>query len=227
MIGKTYENEREGQIDFFNTFRIDYKGENNNVLIENTDGIWKGNLLEFKLTINDVGRTLFQAIKYLSRLRIKGQSVPSNILLISLNERKCYAFDSQDYFEEIHKTYYGPASKNNDGFAIASDNVKILDYSNQEGQYEIIKLLRNLNYMPINIDENCIVGWAERYYRENKENNITVNKGDFLGDLEGRVKIIGEIRQPKHFEGHILPYLGKSSEKFKYLMDTLNYDLNT
>ena len=60
--------EKEGQIDFFKTFRIDY--ENNNVLIEDTDGVWNGNLLEFKLNINDVSKTLFQAIKYLSKMRL-------------------------------------------------------------------------------------------------------------------------------------------------------------
>ena len=215
-----YRIEKEGQIDFFKTFRIDY--ENNNVLIENTDGVWNGNLLEFKLNITDVSKTLLQAIKYLSKLRVKGISVPANILLISLNERICYIFKSQDYFDDIHKIYYGPASKNNDGFIITKSYVKIIDYSKQYGQAEMIQILRIKNHMPINIDENCIVGWAERYYNENPN----AHKGDFLGDLEGLIKIIGEIRQPKHFEGHILPYKGKTNEKFKYLMDKLNDDLN-
>lgn len=217
---RQYRIEKEGQIDFFKTFRIDY--ENNNVLIENTDGVWNGNLLEFKLNITDVSKTLLQAIKYLSKLRVKGISVPANILLISLNERICYIFKSQDYFDDIHKIYYGPASKNNDGFIITKSYVKIIDYSKQYGQAEMIQILRIKNHMPINIDENCIVGWAERYYNENPN----AHKGDFLGDLEGLIKIIGEIRQPKHFEGHILPYKGKTNEKFKYLMDKLNDDLN-
>ena len=124
---RQYRIEKEGQIDFFKTFRIDY--ENNNVLIENTDGVWNGNLLEFKLNITDVSKTLLQAIKYLSKLRVKGISVPANILLISLNERICYIFKSQDYFDDIHKIYYGPASKNNDGFIITKSYVKIIDYS--------------------------------------------------------------------------------------------------
>lgn len=217
---RQYRIEKEGQIDFFKTFRIDY--ENNNVLIENTDGVWNGNLLEFKLNITDVSKTLLQAIKYLSKLRVKGISVPANILLISLNERICYIFKSQDYFDDIHKIYYGPASKNNDGFIITKSYVKIIDYSKQYGKAEMIQILRIKNHMPINIDENCIVGWAERYYNENPN----AHKGDFLGDLEGLIKIIGEIRQPKHFEGHILPYKGKTNEKFKYLMDKLNDDLN-
>ena len=217
---KQYKIEKEGQIDFFKTFRIEY--ENNNVLVENTGGVWNGNLLEFKLNINDVSKTLLQAIKYLSKMRVKGISIPENILLISLNEEICYVFNSQDYFDDIHKIYYGPASKNNDGFVMTKSYVKIIDYSKQCGQVDMIQILRTNNYMPINIDENCIVGWAERYYRENPN----ANKGDFLGDLEGKVKIIGEIRQPKHFKGHILPYKGKTNEKFKYLMDKLNDNLN-
>lgn len=217
---KQYRIEKEGQIDFFKTFRIDY--ENNNVLLENTDGIWKGNLLEFKLTINDVNKTLFQAIKYLSKMRVKGMSIPKNILLISLNEEICYIFDAEDYFDEIHTIYYGPASKNNNGFIMNKSPLKTIDYSNQCGQADIIQILRTDNYMPINIDENCIVGWAERYYRDNPN----AHKGDFIGDSEGKVKIIGEIRQPRHFSGHILPYRGNTNEKFKYLMDKLNDDLN-
>lgn len=43
---KNYVDEREGQIDFFENFRIDYK--NNEVLIDDTDGVWNGNILEFK-----------------------------------------------------------------------------------------------------------------------------------------------------------------------------------
>ena len=73
--------------------------------------------------------------------------------------------------------------------------------------------------MPIDIDENCIVGQAERYYRELPK----ASKGDFLGDDIGTsVKIKGEIREPKHFKNLINPYTGKSNEKFKYLMDCLN-----
>lgn len=215
---KNYTNEREGQIDFFSTFRIDY--QNNEVLIDNTDGVWNGNLLEFKLNINNLNKALFQTIKYLSKLRIKGKSVPANILLISLNEDVCYVYNSQDYFEEIHKVYFGEASKHNEGFVAKTDPLKI-DYSNQKGAAKLLEILATNSYMKIQIDENCVVGWAERYYRENPE----ANKGDFLGDETGKVKIRGEIRQPKCFEEFILPYKGKTNERFKYLMDKLNDNL--
>ena len=41
---KKYTIEREGQIDFFNQFNINY--ENTPILIDNTDGVYNGNLLD-------------------------------------------------------------------------------------------------------------------------------------------------------------------------------------
>ena len=213
-----YLTEREGQIYFFNLFGIDYK--NNPILIENTDGIVNGNILEFKLIINDLNQVLFQSIKYLSNLRIKGIEVPNSILLIDLNQKLAYKFNSQDYFKEIHKVYYGASSKNNSGFLIG--NYERFNLSNDSDIINLKKILNKKEYMKINIDENCIVGWAERYYRENP----TANKSDFIGDLEGKVKIIGEIRQPKYFKEFINPYLKVTNEKFKYLMDKLNDKLH-
>lgn len=216
---KTYSIEREGQIDFFEQFNIDYL--NKEVLIDNTDGVWNGNILEFKLNISDPNRVLFQAIKYLSKMRIKGESVPANIICISLNTTTCYVYHSQDYFDEIHKTYIGSASNQNDGFNI-KNTVDKLDYSTEQGALKLKKFLKENNFMKIKLDENCIVGWAERYYREFPK----ANKGDFIGDEQGQVKITGEIREPKEFKDYILPYTGKTNEKFKYLMDKLNDRLN-
>ena len=50
-------------------------------------------------------------------------------------------------------------------------------------------VLRISEEQKINIDENCIVGWATRFYKENP--NAT--KSDFIGDETGKIKIIGEI----------------------------------
>lgn len=210
-----YDNEKEGQIDFFKNFNIDY--ESNKVLIDYSDGVWNGNLFEFKLTIDNLNETLLQAIKYLSRMRIRGESVPSNILLVSLNTRKVYLYYSKDYFNEIHKIYIGAASRNNKDF-IAKPYIQEYDYTKTQDTISIQHILKQKEYLPIRIDEDSIVGWAERYYRENPKSS----KGDFLGDDNGQVRIVGEIRKPKHFEGLILPYKGKTNEKFKYLMDKLN-----
>lgn len=164
-MSRNYIIEKEGQIEFFKQFRIDYTGKE--VLIDDTDGIWNGNILEFKLNISNINTVLFQAIKYLSRMRVKGENVPANILLISLNDTLCYHYKAEDYFDDIHKIYYGAASKNNEGF-IGKDYVAKLDYSTQSGAIKLLGLLKESNYLPVDIDENCIVGWAERYYRENQ-----------------------------------------------------------
>ena len=122
-----YNTEQEGQIDFFNNYGIDYTNDNS-ILIENTDGVYNGNILEFKLNISNRNEVLLQAIKYLSRLRIKGYSVPATIILIELNEKKAYIYKSIDYIEYIQKVYVGAASKNNKNFS-DNDPYKILNYS--------------------------------------------------------------------------------------------------
>jgi hypothetical protein len=74
------------------------------------------------------------------------------------------------------------------------------------------------NFTKINIDENCIVGWAEHFYRHLPN----ARKADFIGDDTGKHKTIGEIRNPREFVKYIHPYKGKSNVRFNYLMDKLN-----
>lgn len=205
--------EREGQLHFFKNFGI--KLDENDVLIANTDGVYNGNIFEFKLSINNTQQVLFQAVKYLSRLRITGNPVPKNILLVSLNQTKVYVFDSGDYFDEIHQIYYGGASKNNEGFSIKKQP-KEFNYSNMVDADKILKLLKESYFTKIKIDEDCIVGWAERFYGENP----TAKKSDYLDDKDG-----GEIRKPIKFKDYILPFKEKTNIKFKYLMDKLNDNL--
>ena len=212
-MNNIFTTEREGQLHFFKNFRIPI--DKNDVLIANTDGVYNGNIFEFKLSINNTQQVLFQSIKYLSRLRITGNPVPKNILLVSLNQNKIYFFDSGDYFGEIHEIYYGGASKNNDGFTIKNQPIEI-DYSMSIGADKVLKLLKENNYTKIKINEDCIVGWAEKFYRENP----TAKKGDFLDDKDG-----GEIRKPIKFKDYILPFKEKTNIKFKYLMDKLNDNL--
>ena len=220
---KHYDIEREGQMDFFDNYGIPYE-DDNSVLVDNTDGVYNGNLLEFKTDIVNVSKTLFQAIKYLSRMRVKGESVPRTILLIDLNKTTVYVYRSDDYKEDIHEIYVGASSRGNDAFSKSAAPIETLDYSIEFDSDKVKQLLKKNKteaekYMPIDIDENCIIGWAERYYRENPK----ASKGDFLGDDTGvSVKVIGEIREPKCFKHLINPYLGKTNEKFKYLMDCLN-----
>jgi hypothetical protein len=217
-----FTNELEGQKDFYNSFlkRINNTLTIEDILSDNNDGVINGNLIEFKLTINDLNIVLFQAIKYLSSMRIKGKSVPSNIILISLNQEKAYCYKSKDYMDYIEKVYIGSASKNNLGFQSILSPIAI-NYSNLVDSENLIQLLRTNTYTKINIDENCIVGWATRFYKENSN----ANKADFIGDETGKVKIIGEIRKPDVFKEFINPYKGESNIKFQYLMDRLNDEL--
>lgn len=210
---KTYNTEREGQLAFFKNIGINAE----QALIENTDGVWNGNLLEFKLSISDTNKVLFQCIKYLSKLRISGTSVPRNIVMIDLNRYTAYIYDAQNFYEEIHKIYSGSASIANDGFDSKGVQPRKLEYLNSTDMDELKRVLKQTEYVKIRIDENCIVGWAERYYRENP----TASKADFLGD-DGEFSHEGEIRNPVKFRDFIVPYEGETNEKFKYLMDKLN-----
>lgn len=226
-IKKQYTVERIGQMDFFDNYHIPYDGDAS-VLIDYTDGVYHGNILEFKLNINNTGKVLFQAIKYLSKMRMKGEPVPARILLIDLNATKVYVYNSIDYIDDIQKIYIGAASVNNNAFASNVTPIAEYDYTEMVDSAEVKKLLINhvTNetdwYIPIDLDENCIVGWAERYYREVP----TATKGDFLGDGTGKINTNGEIRDPRHFKGLINPYTAPTNEKFKYLMDCLNDRLN-
>ncbi len=217
---KKFNVELEGQLEFYDQY---LKVVNPNLSYEdifrnNTDGILNGNLLEFKLNITDINACLFQGIKYLSAMRIKGEPIPSNLLLVSLNTATIYVYKSDDYLNEIEKVYVGSASKKNTGF-FAKDYTLKLEYAeNQFDEFTLIKLLRERKYTKIHIDENCIVGWAEKYYRENPQ----ARKSDFIGDTTGKVKIIGEIREPNAFKDYIYAYAGKDNVRFQYLMDKLN-----
>jgi len=220
---KKYKDEKEGQRDFYESYLtlINNNLTMEDVLSDNTDGIINGNLLEFKTNINDLNAVLFQAIKYQSAFRIKGKSIPANMLLISLNDKKAYLYKSDDYLAEIEKVYQGGASKDNSGFS-SDTPIAIYNYDNDLEESQLIEVLRSNEFTKINIDENCIVGWANRYYTENP----SAKKSDFIGDETGKVKIIGEIRAPKYFKEYINPYTGKDNVKFKYLMDKLNDTLS-
>ena len=221
---KHYDIEKQGQCEFFDNYRIDYQGDNS-ILVDSTDGVYNGNIMEFKLNINNTGKVLFQAIKYLSKMRIKGESVPARILLIDLNNTKVYVYNSIDYIDDIQKMYVGAASKDNDAFSKDVTPIAEYDYMEMLDSAEVLKLLINKEndwYIPIDIDENCIVGWAERYYKEIPK----ATKGDFLGDGTGKINLKGEIREPRQFKGLINPYTEPTNEKFKYLMDMLNDKLN-
>lgn len=214
-----YTLERDGQVDFYTMFlpRVDRSLDIDQILADNNDGVINGNLIEFKLHVSDLNSVLFQCIKYLSALRIKGKPVPANILIVDLNASTIWVYKAEKYLDYIEKIYYGGASRDNSGFIGGSaDNV--IHYDTQLGAEDIIKILKEDHYTKIHVDENCIVGWATSFYKTVP----TARKEDFLGDDSGKHKTIGEIRNPVHFEKYIYPYTGQTNVKFSYLMDKLN-----
>ena len=199
---KSFHSEREGQIKFFSDLRITADVE----LTHNTDGVYKGTLFEFKLTISDINKVLFQAIKYLSHKRIKGEPIPAQILLVALNEENTYLFNSSDFLSDIEKIYAGAASKNNADF-----NTKIkpdkIDFSNIKGLQRLTEILEIQKYTKIHIDVFDVVGWANHYYTVNPK--------------ASKSKLFEELRTPKQFKDYIYPWKGKDVD-FKYINDLLN-----
>ncbi len=194
--------EREGQIQFFADFGINADVE----LTHNTDGVYRGTLFEFKLTISDINKVLFQAIKYLSHRRVKGEPIPAQILLVALNEKKAYLFNSGDFLSDIEKVYAGAASKNNADFSTNIRPEKI-NFSEHVGLERIIEILKIEKYTKIHIDVFDVVGWANKFYLENP--------------TASKIKLFKELRSPKHFSAYIYPWTG-NEEDFKYIMDLLN-----
>jgi hypothetical protein len=208
-MNRSYTTEREGQIDFFNEFNIP-----DTHLANYTDGVYRGTIFEFKKSISNIDATLLQAIKYLSHMRLKGESIPSNILLVSLNQRIAYLFQARDYIKDIETIYAGAASKDNAGFN-AHTTPEIVDYKLLGCRDRIVEILSSLSFIPIHIDMFCVVGWANRFYHELPN--------------ASKIELFNELREPKHFKGLILPpdkgseFSWNGDEKdFKFIMDLLN-----
>ena len=68
-----------------------------------------------------------------------------------------------DYLSDIEKVYFGGASKSNAGF-VGHSYIAKYDYADQVGVSNLIKILKENEYTKINIDENCVVGWATAYF---------------------------------------------------------------
>ena len=155
-------NEKDGQIRFFQDLRISADVS----LTNNTDGVYKGTLFEFKLTISDINKVLFQSIKYLSHMRIKGESIPKTILLVALNEGITYKFESKDFLKYIETIYFGASSKDNKDFSTDIRPEKII-YSNIAGLSRLTEILQDEGFIKIHIDIYDVVGWTNRFYSEN------------------------------------------------------------
>ena len=214
-----YKNEKDGQEMFYATFlpRVAPGLDIEDIIQDSNDGVLNGNLLEFKLNIANLDKALSQAIRYLSQLRIKGKPVPANILLIDLNAEKAWVYLSAPHLAEIEKVYEGGASSGIAGF-VAPPCEKTYDYSKDTDTEELIALLKTDGYTKINIDGNCVAGWAFSYYAAVPMSR----KEDFIGDETGLRRQLGEIRQPRAFSKYINPYEQPSNAEFGDIMDKLN-----
>lgn len=196
------EKEIIGQVKFFEKLGLDKEIQ----FTDYTDGTYRGTLFEFKRSIDNISRVLSQAIKYLSRMRIKGENIPAHILLVDLAREKVYCFDSNDFLFDIEKTYIGAASRNNDNFTTTVKPIEI-SYSNINGIKQLVDIILDEKYTRIHIDENCVIGWAERFYNENPH--------------ALKPKMYEELRHPKVFADFIYPWQG-NEEDFRYITDCLN-----
>ena len=221
-MSETYKDEKEGQRAFYEVFlpRINPALGIDDVVGDNNDGVINGNLIEFKIHVKDLNVVLFQCIKYLSALRVKGKPVPANIVIVDVNAAMAWLYRSEPYLQHIEKLYTGGASKDNGGF-IGGNAEIVLHYDKPLDAERLISTLKENKFTKIHIDENCVVGWATAYYKAKP----TARKEDFIGDQSGKHKTIGEIRNPTIFADYIYPYEGETNAQFKYLMDRLNDSL--
>ena len=69
MVKRNFETEKQGQIEFFKNFKIPYI-DDDSILVNNTDGVYHGNILECELL--------------LPTLSLRGRSFLGNVLTCCL-----------------------------------------------------------------------------------------------------------------------------------------------
>lgn len=200
---KSYINEADGQREFYLRVGI------NPDLSHNTDGVDKGNLYENKLNIDNIYKVLYQAIKYASRIRIRGEKLPSNIVLNDLNKEVVYVFKSSDLLYDIEKVYFGAASKDNDKYNTTA-KYKTIDYSDSEGLSKLLKVVNNEKFTKYHIDKYNIVGLSLQFYK------VEQDKDKFIKGKNA------EIRKPRILSDRVFPYTCENNLEFEDIMDLLN-----
>jgi len=213
-----FQTEKEWQIEFYDLLRkIDWTIP---TIENNTDWIIKWTIIEFKLSISNINSVLFQAIKYLSRIRNLGKSIPSQILLVSLNNEKAYLFKSDDFLREIEIQYIWWASKDNKDFS-TDKKPQTIEYKNNLMQ--IIEILKNNEFIKVHVDKNNIVGLSKAYYEKTNDWSIEMKVEKKYHKLE----FAQELSNPKFL--NIFPYASskdevyeKSKKEFPWLIDCLN-----
>lgn len=200
---KYYSVEVDGQKEFYSRVGI------NPDLSHNTDGVDRGNLYENKLNIDNIYKVLFQAIKYASRIRERGEKLPANIILNDLNRETAYIFQSNDLLIDIEKIYFGGASKDNEGYVTGAQYKKI-DYSHSTGLQNLLTYVNSNNFIQYHIDRNNILGLSRQFYKFNQSKDAFIKGAD------------AEIRKPIVLADRIYPYKKTDNLEFEDIMDCLN-----
>jgi len=200
---KSYTSEIEGQKKFFEMVHIEPN------ISHSTDGVYKGCLFENKLDIPNLNKVLYQAIKYASRIRIRGERLPAKMFLNDLNREVAYIFSTIDLLSDIEKVYFGAASKGNEEFFTNVPHLEI-EYSNIDGLQQLINQIRDEKYTDYHIDRFNIVGLSIQFYKQNQNKDIFINGEN------------AEIRIPNILKYRIIPYSKKDNLEFEDIMDLLN-----
>ena len=200
---KHYRDEHEGQIEFYTRVGI------NPELSHNTDGVDRGNLYENKIDIKNIYEVLSQAIKYASRIRIRGERLPANLILNDLNRETVYIFKSEDLLEDIEKVYFGAASKNNETYKTEAKYTTI-DYSTSVGLQDLLQVVNSENFVKYHIDKNNILGLSQQFYKQEPDKDKFIKGND------------AEIRKPTVLADRIYPYDKENNLEFEDIMDCLN-----
>lgn len=200
---KQYHDEYEGQREFYSRVGI------NPDLSHNTDGVDKGNLYENKVDIKNIYEVLSQAIKYASRIRIRGEKLPANLILNDLNRETAYIFKSGDLLDDIEKVYFGAASKNNEAYKTEAKYITI-DYSTSTGLQELLTVVNSENFVKYHVDKNNILGLSQQFYKHSQD------KDKFIKGKNA------EIRNPNVLQDRIYPYEKADNIEFEDIMDCLN-----
>lgn len=200
---KHYRDEYEGQIEFYNRVGI------NPDLSHNTDGVDRGNLYENKIDIKNIYEVLSQAIKYASRIRIRGEKMPANIILNDLNREVAYVFKSQDLLSDIEKVYFGAASKHNEAYKTEA-KYQMIDYSTSTGLLDLLTIVNSNEFIKYHVDSNNILGLSQQFYRHVQDKDRFI-KGENA-----------EIRKPDILQDRIYPYEYTDNMAFEDIMDCLN-----
>lgn len=216
-----YQTEKEWQISFYDDLRkFDWTIP---TIENNTDWIIRWTIIEFKISISNINSALFQTIKYLSRLRNLWKNIPSQILLISLNNETAYLFKSNDFLQEIEKQYTWWASKDNKEF---STSIKPQKINYKEKLKDIVNILDNNEFIKVHVDKYNIVWLSKAYYEIiNDPKNLEIKIEKKYNKL--KLEFVEELSNPKYLS--IFPYAKnrdeiyeKSKKEFPGLIDCLN-----